>query len=66
MTEALRTLMQDLPDTQFLKPVEVASLLSVSVKTVFRWCDMGLIESIKLNRSVRVLRDSVVEFLERP
>jgi len=48
-----------------LKPVEVAVFLGVSAKTIYRWCDMGLIESIKLNRSVRVLRASVIGFLRK-
>jgi len=46
-----------------LKAAEVAAYLGVSAKTVYRWCDMGLMESVKLNRSIRVLRASVVDFL---
>ena len=65
MTDGVKISIEDMPNRKFLRPAEVADFLSVSPKTVYRWCDMGLIESIKLNRSVRVLRDSVVNFLER-
>jgi excisionase family DNA binding protein len=53
----------DMPNRRLLKAAEVAAYLGVSAKTVYRWCDMGLMESVKLNRSVRVLRASVVDFL---
>ena len=65
MTKGANVLLKDMPNRKILKPTEVAALLSVSAKTVYRWCDMGLIESVKLNGSVRVLRDSVVIFLEK-
>jgi excisionase family DNA binding protein len=54
-----------LPDRELLRPDEVARLLGVSTKTVYRWCDMGLLESCKLNKSVRVLRSSLFEFLTK-
>jgi|GEM_PF-895588 len=55
--------LDDMPRKRLLKAAEVAAYLGVSAKTVYRWCDMGLMESVKLNRSVRVLRTSVVDFL---
>ena len=65
MTNEVKILVEDIPNGKFLRPTEVATLLCVSAKTVYRWCDMGLMESVKLNRTVRVLRDSVVKFLEK-
>jgi len=56
-------MLDDMPRKRLLKAAEVAAYLGVSAKTVYRWCDMGLMESVKLNRSVRVLRTSVVDFL---
>ena len=56
-------MLEEIPNRRLLKPAEVAAFLGVSPKTVYRWCDMGLMESIKLNRSVRVLRASVLSFL---
>jgi len=55
--------LDDIPRKRLLKATEVAAFLGVSAKTVYRWCDMGLMQSVKLNRSVRVLRASVVDFL---
>jgi excisionase family DNA binding protein len=55
--------LDDMPRKRLLKAAEVAAYLGVSAKTVYRWCDMGLMESVKLNRSIRVLRASVVDFL---
>ncbi len=65
MTDRVKELMKDMPNKKFLRPAEVAALLNVSAKTVYRWCDIGLIESVKLNGSIRVLRDSVINFLEK-
>lgn len=55
----------DLPDRELLRPSEVARFLGVSTKTVYRWCDMGLLEAYKLSKSVRVLRSSLLEFLAK-
>ena len=64
MTDRLEALlMEDVPNRTFLKPTEVATLLRVSTKTIYRWCDIGLIESVKMNGSVRVLRESVANLL---
>jgi predicted site-specific integrase-resolvase len=65
MTNEVQILLNDVPNRKLLKPVEVAVFLGVSAKTIYRWCDMGLIESIKLNRSVRELRASVIGFLRK-
>jgi excisionase family DNA binding protein len=65
MTNEVQTLANDVPGGMLLKPVELAVFLGVSAKTVYRWCDMGLMESVKLNGSVRVLRNSVISFLRK-
>lgn len=65
MVDEIQTLIEDIPDKKLLKPTEIATLLGVSAKTVYRWCDIGLMDSIKLNGSVRVLRTSVVNFLQK-
>ncbi len=65
MTNEVQIVVDDVPNRKLLKPVEVAGYLGVSAKTIYRWCDMGLIESVKLNGSVRVLRASVVTFLRK-
>jgi excisionase family DNA binding protein len=65
MIDQVAVLLDDMPNRKLLRPVEVAIFLGVSAKTIYRWCDMGLMESVKLNRSVRVLRESVVGFLRK-
>jgi PAS domain S-box-containing protein/excisionase family DNA binding protein len=55
----------DLPNRKLLKPSVVADVLGVSSKTIYRWCDMGLLENVKINRSVRISRSSVVGLLDR-
>jgi len=65
MIDRVAVLLYDMPNRKLLRPVEVAIFLGVSAKTIYRWCDMGLMESVKLNRSVRVLRESVVGFLRK-
>lgn len=65
MTDRIGILFDDVPNKKLLKPVEVAGFLGVSAKTIYRWCDMGLMESVKLNGSVRVLRASVIGFLRK-
>ncbi len=61
--ESNEIVLDEMPRRRLLKATEVAAYLGVSAKTVYRWCDMGLMESVRLNRSVRVLRASVVDFL---
>ncbi len=65
MTDEVRIPVDDVPNSDLLKPAEVAACLRVSAKTIYRWCDMGLMKSVKLNGSVRVLRASVVSFLRK-
>jgi excisionase family DNA binding protein len=65
MKDDIQVVLGDIPERKLLKPSEVATALGVSTRTVYRWCDMGLMESMKLNKTVRVLRESLVSFLEK-
>jgi predicted site-specific integrase-resolvase len=40
------TYINELPDRNFLKPSEVASLFDVSPRTVYLWHHMGMIETV--------------------
>jgi excisionase family DNA binding protein len=53
-----------LPQKALLRPDEVALFLSVSLKTIYRWHDMGAIEGTKLKRVLRIYRDSVLKWVE--
>jgi excisionase family DNA binding protein len=55
----------DLPQRTLLTPEEVALFFGVSLKTVYRWYRSGLIEGMKLRRSMRIYRDSVVGLLQK-
>ena len=51
----------DLPEKTLLRPDEVASFLRVSIKTVYRWCAKGQLHGVRLKRSLRIYRESVLE-----
>jgi len=56
--------MDGLPEKALLRPEEVARFLSVSLKTVYRWHDIGMIDGTKLKRVLRIYRDSVLNLVE--
>ena len=53
---------ENLPSRTLLRPHEVAVYFGVSRKTVYRWCDVGLIDSIKVGGVVRIYRKSILRF----
>lgn len=55
----------DLPNRTFLKVDEVARFLKVSNKTVYRWCEEEDLQSVKLNKSLRIFRKSLLKFIEQ-
>jgi excisionase family DNA binding protein len=54
----------ELPLRTMLRPSEVASFLRVSERTVYRWFELGLIEGIRINKSLRISRGSILTLLE--
>ena len=54
----------DLPRKTLLTPDEVALFLSVSLKTIYRWYRSGVIDGTKVNRSLRIYRDSILRLVE--
>ena len=55
----------ELPPRTMLRPSEAASFLRVSERTVYRWFDLGLIEGVRINKSLRITRGSVLTLLQR-
>ncbi len=49
--------MADLPVKELLRPDEVARFWRVSVKTVYRWIDLGIIPGVKKGGTVRVPKE---------
>jgi len=47
----------ELPKKELLRPDEVAAFWSVSVKTIYRWIDLGIIPGVKKGGTVRVPRE---------
>ncbi len=50
---------------EIITPIEVASLLRIHVKTVYRLAEEGLIPGKKIGRSWRFRRSSVLELISR-
>ncbi len=55
---------KDLSPKTLLTPVEVALFLSVSLKTVYRWFRLGVVDGTRVNRSLRIYRESVLEMID--
>jgi excisionase family DNA binding protein len=58
------TQFQDLPHKTLLRPNDVASFLSVSLKTVYRWYRLGEIKGTKIKGSLRIYRNSVLQLVD--
>ena len=59
------TYLKDLPPKSLLRPNDVASFLSVSLKTVYRWYRLGEIKGTKIKGSLRIYRDSIMKLIEK-
>ncbi len=56
----------DLPQKTLLRVDEVARFFEVSPKTVYNWCDMGLVKACNPNGgTLRIFRESLLEMMER-
>ena len=55
---------RDLPEKSLLTPGDVASFLSISLKTVYRWHRSGTIRGIKVKGSLRIYRDSILNLVD--
>jgi len=49
--------MNELPAKSLLRPDEVARFWSVSVKTIYRWIDIGILEAVKKGGTLRITRE---------
>ena len=50
--------MNTLPDKKLLRPDEVAAFWSVSVKTIYRWIDIGILDAVKKGGTIRVPKEN--------
>ena len=63
-SQNVEKMLLDLPANDFLSPREVASFLSISVRTVYRLYQLGAIQGIGLNQSLRIRRDSLLRYIK--
>lgn len=49
--------MTNLPDKKYLRPDEVAAFWRVSVKTVYRWVEMGVMDGVKKGGTLRISKE---------
>jgi len=49
--------MIDLPNKKLLRPDEVAAFWRVSVSTIYRWIDIGVMPGVKKGGTVRIERE---------
>jgi excisionase family DNA binding protein len=63
MDPELLRVFNDLPNKSLLRPDEVGAFLSVSEKTVRRWVAEGVIRGVRLGKSIRIFRDSLVDWI---
>jgi excisionase family DNA binding protein len=57
---------EELPRKSLLRPQEVADFLNVSLRTVYRWYEMGMLEGTRLKGSMRIFRESVIKLVGDP
>lgn len=48
------------------RPDEVKDIFQVSLSTIYRWCDEGLLEAVKIRGTRRVKKESIEKLLEMP
>jgi len=55
-----------LPDKELLRPDEVASYLSLSVKTIYGWIAEGKLNAVKIgpSQSIRITREAVKNIIQ--
>ncbi len=53
-----------IPDKVLLRPDEVAAIFEVTVKTVYQWCALGILPSIKIGGVVRIKRSTILQIID--
>jgi len=50
---------------KYLKPIEVADIVGVDIKTVYSWTEEGKIPYVKIVGSIRIPRERFYNWLEK-
>ena len=56
----LDKILVEVPNKSLLLPREVKPILRVSLATIYRWCDIGILTAIKIRGTRRITRESVI------
>jgi excisionase family DNA binding protein len=60
----MSTSVLDIPEKRLFRPAEVAKLLDIHVQTVYRWCDNGKIDFLRIgDRTMRIERDCIIKII---
>lgn len=58
--------MASMEDNTYMTRAEVAALFGVSVRSVDRYAELGLIRRVRVLRQVRFLRSEMLDLFENP
>jgi len=53
-----------LPAKSLLTPREVAKFFSVTLRTVYNWCEEGKLKYVKVGGVIRIYRFSIIEIIK--
>ncbi len=65
MSESVARKLNELAPPEFLTVAQVANILRVSPRQVYRWVDGGQLRAIRLGRIVHIHRSDLDAFIER-
>ena len=65
MSESPARKLDELSRPEFLTVAQVANILQVSPRQVYRWVDGGQLPAIRLGRIVRIHRSDLNAFIDR-
>jgi len=54
--------MIQLPDKIYFRPDEVAKYFGIHIRTVYRLCEQGDLQYIRIRRNIRIKRSSILKF----
>jgi excisionase family DNA binding protein len=58
--------MKNLSTKPLFRPDEVADLFEIHIRTVYRLCDKGDLDNIKIGgKTIRIKRDSIIKIMDQ-
>ena len=53
----------EIPEKRMFRADEVAKILDVSVPTIYRWCEHGKMDFIRIGGSIRIKRECIISVI---